>query len=282
MRTPNDNSILPRKIFPKSFSGFAEDRDSLRIGGTPVHGAGGPSSLMDVPTRHCDGPYILPWANLLFQSGEERGPVSHKRYSCNFSGRLPLAVPRQVRIRYKRGWRGSQHKGFEFCGGFPVALCRAPLVIEPAGILRSCWLVPSVSAVRPRAPLPLGEPARKPQSTGISTASERQGRNRQSTTMARTAGPIPAGGCLPRTSPGYGALTGQVMAICADIAAYQEVETTAAAWLVLPVPHWHVEMSSRPILDTAVRAGTVRRRALATWRQGSPFIGVWPIAATMI
>ena len=89
-------------------------------------------------------------------------------------------------------------------------------------------------------------------------------------------------GWLPRTGPGYGAFAGQVVAIGADTAAYQEVETTAAAWLVLPVPHWHVEMSSRPILDTAVRAGTARRRALATWRQGSPLTGVWPIAATMI
>ena len=34
--------------------------------------------------------------------------------------------------------------------------------------------------------------------------------------------------------------------------------------------------------NPAVRAGTVRRRALATWRQGSPFTGVWPIAATMV
>ena len=89
-------------------------------------------------------------------------------------------------------------------------------------------------------------------------------------------------GYPPRMGPGYNALAGQVMAVGADNAAYQEVETTAATWLVLPVPHWHVEMSSRPILDTAVRAGTIRRRALATWRQGSPFTGVWPIAATMI
>ena len=72
-------------------------------------------------------------------------------------------------------------------------------------------------------------------------------------------------GWLPRTGPGYDALAGQVVALGADIAAFQEVGNTAAARRVFPAPHWHVEMSSRPILDTAVRAGTVRRRALATW-----------------
>ena len=142
--------VIP-KNFLKILLRIRSGQGISRIGGTPVHGAGGPSSLMDVPSGHCDEQYILPWANLLFQSSEERGPVSHKRYSCNFSGRLPLAVPRQVRIRYKRGWRGSQHEGFEFCGRSPVALCRAPLAMGPAVILRSCWQVPSVSAVRPRA-----------------------------------------------------------------------------------------------------------------------------------
>ena len=55
-------------------------------------------------------------------------------------------------------------------------------------------------------------------------------------------------GYPPRMGPGYDALAGQVVAIGADIAAFQEVGNTAAR-RVFPAPHWHVEMSSRPIQE---------------------------------
>ena len=157
--------VIP-KNFLKILLRIRSGQGISRIGGTPVHGAGGPSSLMDVPSGHCDEQYILPWANLLFgESSEERGPVSHKdrRYSCNFSGRLPtpsLAAPRQVRIRYNRGCRrGSQHEGFEFCGRSPVALCAGHRwrwgLTSPRYSAVLSWQVPSVSAktkaIRPRA-----------------------------------------------------------------------------------------------------------------------------------
>ena len=123
--------------------------------------------------------------------------MSHKRYSCNFSGRLPLAVPRQVRIRYKRGWRGSQHEGFRFCGGFPVALCRAPLVIEPAVILRPCWQVPSGSAVRPRAGTRGPASRRRGRSRRLPPTGARRGRRRETPHRARsrerTRAPLPPG-----------------------------------------------------------------------------------------
>ena len=66
-------------------------------------------------------------------------------------------------------------------------------------------------------------------------------------------------GWLPRTGPGYGAFAGQVVAIGADIAAFQEVEN-AAARRVFPAPHWHVEMSSRPILEPPRRCPAIERR----------------------
>ena len=55
-------------------------------------------------------------------------------------------------------------------------------------------------------------------------------------------------GWLPRTGPGYDALAGQVVALAADIAAFQEVEDTAAR-RVSPALHWHVERSTRPIQE---------------------------------
>lgn len=56
-------------------------------------------------------------------------------------------------------------------------------------------------------------------------------------------------GCLPRSGADYDALAGQIVALGADIVAFQEVENVAAARRVFPASHWHVEMSSRPIVE---------------------------------
>ena len=81
-------------------------------------------------------------------------------------------------------------------------------------------------------------------------------------------------GWLPRTGPGYDALAGQVVALGADITAFQEVENTAAR-RVFPAPHWHVEMSSRPILEPARHCPAIERRQVDQQgpRERSPMAG---------
>ena len=59
-----------------------------------------------------------------------------------------------------------------------------------------------------------------------------------------------AEGCIPRGQADYDAMAAQVRAHAPDVVAFQEVENEAAAHRVFPKSDWHVEMSSRPDVDT--------------------------------
>ena len=62
-------------------------------------------------------------------------------------------------------------------------------------------------------------------------------------------------GCLPRAGADYDALAGRVSVLGADVVALQEVENVAAAERVFPASHWHVEMSSRPVVNPGRACG---------------------------
>ncbi len=53
-------------------------------------------------------------------------------------------------------------------------------------------------------------------------------------------------GCLPREGADYDAIAQQVVALRADVIAFQEVDNETAARRIFPSGSWHVAMSSRP------------------------------------
>ena len=56
-------------------------------------------------------------------------------------------------------------------------------------------------------------------------------------------------GCVPRESADYDAIAQQVVALRADVVAFQEVENETAARRIFPSAGWHVAVSSRPAMD---------------------------------
>ena len=58
-------------------------------------------------------------------------------------------------------------------------------------------------------------------------------------------------GCVGRSGVAYDELARRVAGLDADIVAFQEVESVAAARRVFPEPEWQVEMSSRPAMRTS-------------------------------
>ena len=56
-------------------------------------------------------------------------------------------------------------------------------------------------------------------------------------------------GCVPRESADYDAIAQQVVALRADVVAFQEVENETAARRIFPSGSWHVAMSSRPAMN---------------------------------
>ena len=56
-------------------------------------------------------------------------------------------------------------------------------------------------------------------------------------------------GCVPREGADYDAIAQQVVALHADVVAFQEVENEAAARRVFPSARWHVAVSSRPAMN---------------------------------
>ena len=75
-------------------------------------------------------------------------------------------------------------------------------------------------------------------------------------------------GCVPRESADYDAIAQQVVALRADVVAFQEVDNETAARRIFPSGSWHVAMSSRPAMNPgracwdrpAVRLGHRRPR----------------------
>ena len=56
-------------------------------------------------------------------------------------------------------------------------------------------------------------------------------------------------GCVPREGADYDVIAQQVVALRADVIAFQEVENETAARRIFPSGSWHVAMSSRPAMN---------------------------------